>query len=391
MRVLLITDALPPRPRGGLDLHVRELDRELRRRGLEVTLAPMAGDAPDAIGTGGPPGSRLRRSYANGPVCAALDELLARIEPDVVHFHSLRGLHYLLPDRARRAGARVIWTHHDFFALCQRLHLVDDQRRDCAGPAGGSACGLCFGGLLRLLGSALFTLRTSALVRAMAACHAHVVPSEFAAAVLTAGGVDALDLHLIPTAVPSLPRRAAPPADGPARLLFLGDLRVDKGADLAATAAAELGARVRLRVHGGPPAPPASRDRAFEALLGRALAPGSSRCGPYERSELPELLDGAAAVIVPSRVRETFGRTANEALLAGVPVVAADAGALPEQVTDGLNGALFTPTDAKDLAAAIERVLDADPPLRDRRDDWPAPPTLEAHVDRLLRLYGVSA
>lgn len=389
MRVLLITDALPPQPRGGLDLHLRELETELHTRGVDVYLEPLAGDAPDAIGSGGPPGSRLRRSYANGPMCATFDRLLDDIRPDVVHFHSLRGLHYLLPDQARRVGARVLWTHHDFFAICQRLHLLNDQRRHCDGPDGGRACGRCFGGMLRLFGPTLLPLRTTALVRSMAACHAHVVPSEFVAGLLIDGGANALNVHILPPAVPAPRRLATRPDAGPHRLLFLGDLRVDKGADLALAATRLLGERVRLEIHGGPPAPPASRDKAFEALLAREATDAPVRlCGPYAPSELPGILDGAAAVIVPSRVRETFGRTANEALLAGVPVVAADDGALPEQVVDGGNGALFVPADAPSLADAIRRVLDADPPLEARSPDWPEPPDLGDHTDELLRLYG---
>lgn len=385
MRVLLITDALPPQPRGGLDLHLRELEPALRDRGVDVHLVPLAGDAVDAIGRGGPPGSRLRRSYANGQMCAVLHDLLDRLQPDVVHFHSLRGLHYLLPDLARRRGARVLWTHHDLFAICQRLHLTDDRGRPCAGPEGGVACGRCFGGLQRLFGPTLFFLRTSALARAMAACEVHVAPSEFVAGLLG----DVSGIRVVPPAVPAPSRRAEPPSgEPPHRLVFLGDLRADKGADLAVAAAKRLGDRIRLEIHGGPPALPATRDKAFERELAReATGAAVELRGPYTPADLPGILDGTSAVIVPSRVRETFGRTASEALLAGVPVVAADAGALPEQVVDGGNGALFVPTDARDLAAAVQRVLDADPPLRDRLAAWPRPPTLEQHVDRLLGLY----
>ena len=389
MRVLLITDALPEQPRGGLDLHLRELEATLAAQGVDVQLAPLAGRATDAIGLGGPPGSRLRRSYANGPMCAAFTRLAERLRPDVVHFHSLRGLHYLLPDLAKARGARVLWTHHDFFAICQRLHLVNDQGRACGGPDGGRACGRCFGGLQRLFGPTLFPLRTSALARAMAACDVHIAPSRFAAELLSSAGVDASEIHVVPPAVAAPARlAAAPTADSLPRLVFLGELRAAKGADLAVAAKRYLGDRVRLEVHGGPPPPPASRDKAFERKLTRESEEvGAELCGGYVQTDLQRILDGAAAVIVPSRVRETFGRTCNEALLAGVPVVAADAGALAEQVADGANGALFTATDAVDLADAVERVLAADPPLRAGLERWPEAFTLGDHVRRLLRLY----
>jgi glycosyltransferase involved in cell wall biosynthesis len=45
-----------------------------------------------------------------------------------------------------------------------------------------------------------------------------------------------------------------------------------------------------------------------------------------------------------------------EAMVSGVPVVAADRGALPEAV--GTAGRLFDPTDAGALAVALDEILD---------------------------------
>ena len=66
---------------------------------------------------------------------------------------------------------------------------------------------------------------------------------------------------------------------------------------------------------------------------------------------------------VPSRM-EPFGRVAAEGQLAGVPVVAADAGGLPDAITDGVDGLLFPVGDVAALTAAVRRVLD-EPDLRD--------------------------
>ncbi|MFC4244408.1 glycosyltransferase [Gryllotalpicola reticulitermitis] len=46
-----------------------------------------------------------------------------------------------------------------------------------------------------------------------------------------------------------------------------------------------------------------------------------------------------------------------EAMASGLPVVAADAMALPHLVHDGENGFLFRPDDARDLAAKLQRIL----------------------------------
>lgn len=394
MRVLLLTDALPLRPRGGTDLHVRELRAELADRGIDVHLESIAGTSADAVGPVGSPGVRLRRSFASPGACRLFAGLLRDFQPDIVHFHSLQGLHWRFPAIAAEAGARTVWTHHDMFALCQRVHLRDGDGQQCPGPLGGRRsglkCGRCFGGMARLLGPALFPLRTSAMGSAMGSCDVHVAPSAWVAELLFEHGVEAGDVHVVAPAVPAPTRPAELPDDGPPRLVCAADLRREQGADLAVSAVASLDEPVQLSVHGGSPAPPASRDAVFERLLKRdaaAVAEGRVRLhGRFEESQLGGLLDGAAALIVPSRSWETFGRTANVALLAGVPVIAADHGGLAEQVVEGLNGALFEPGDSASLAAAIRRLLAHGPSLR-RQERWPVRPELGRSSTTLLRLY----
>ena len=79
--------------------------------------------------------------------------------------------------------------------------------------------------------------------------------------------------------------------------------------------------------------------------------------------ELPELIaqySTARAAVVPSHF-EGFGFPASEAMSCGIPVIASDAGALPEVVgSDGHAGRLFASRDSLALAQVIDEVL-ADP------------------------------
>jgi len=127
-----------------------------------------------------------------------------------------------------------------------------------------------------------------------------------------------------------------------------------------------------------------------EHLSASAAGSAVSFHGRYEPEELLSILDGAAALIVPSRVRESFGRTANLALLAGIPVIAARHGALPEFVREGVNGALFDAGDVSSLAASMRAVLESGLDMQADMDSWPAAPSLDQHVSRLVELYGTS-
>lgn len=91
--------------------------------------------------------------------------------------------------------------------------------------------------------------------------------------------------------------------------------------------------------------------------------PGEVRVlGHVDDDMLPGLYAGACAFVLASRY-EGFGLTCLEAMASGVPVVAADTGALPE-TTDGA-ALLVDSGDPAGVAAAIDRVLD-DQPLRER-------------------------
>lgn len=76
--------------------------------------------------------------------------------------------------------------------------------------------------------------------------------------------------------------------------------------------------------------------------------------------ELPALYSSALALIMPS-FYEGFGLPVLEAMSSGTPVIAANAGALPEVV--GKSGLLVNPYDINDIANAIEQLI-TDPELR---------------------------
>jgi glycosyltransferase involved in cell wall biosynthesis len=80
------------------------------------------------------------------------------------------------------------------------------------------------------------------------------------------------------------------------------------------------------------------------------------------RSDVPVLMQAMDAMVHPSIDPEPFGRTLVEAMLAGVPVIATDAGAAPDILEHGRAGMLVPPGDSSALAEAVDTVL-AEPDL----------------------------
>src|SRR5204863_1020861 len=102
-----------------------------------------------------------------------------------------------------------------------------------------------------------------------------------------------------------------------------------------------------------------------------AAGTGVVAAGHVARERLPVAYAAAEMVVVPSistrRFLEPWGLVCNEAMLQGTPVIASSAvGAVPGAlVTHGGSGLVVRSGDDRELAAAIERVLD-DAPLRSR-------------------------
>ena len=72
--------------------------------------------------------------------------------------------------------------------------------------------------------------------------------------------------------------------------------------------------------------------------------------------ELGAAYASADAFIFPSRT-ETLGLVLLEAMAAGCPVIAANAGGIPDIVTNGVNGFMFDPADERGAIAATQKLL----------------------------------
>lgn len=163
------------------------------------------------------------------------------------------------------------------------------------------------------------------------------------------------------------PREQPPGGDAPVRVLFVGRMIPDKGADVLVRAAALLRtARVEVTIVGSAGFARDAPLTPYEQSL-RTLAAGSRtpiRFEPFTaRDALPDLLAGADVFVIPSRWPDPCPLTVGEGLAAGLPLVASRIGGIPEIAAP--SSRLVTADDAPALARAIDE-LAGDPSLRRR-------------------------
>ena len=139
-------------------------------------------------------------------------------------------------------------------------------------------------------------------------------------------GVDPGRVRLVPLGAPAAAAPSGPAPDGP-YVLYSGGLEHHKNAELAVDAIARAPRGVRLVMCG-----PWSRRRAERLrrrAAGQRAADRIAWLGFVSPGRLAAVRAGALAALVPSR-KEGFGFPVLEAMVAGVPVLAADIPALRE-------------------------------------------------------------
>src|SRR4051812_6444413 len=128
-------------------------------------------------------------------------------------------------------------------------------------------------------------------------------------------------------------------------------LRVEKSIETLIDAFSSLeDRRHHLAIVGDGPCGEALRRRAADAGLGdrTTFAPATPDVAAWYRS-----ID---VFVLPS-INESFSNSLMEAMACGCSVIASNVGGNPELVTDGANGLLFEPGNARDLSARLEEVL----------------------------------
>jgi glycosyltransferase involved in cell wall biosynthesis len=156
--------------------------------------------------------------------------------------------------------------------------------------------------------------------------------------------------------------------------------------------ARESAPELRAEIYGDGP----ERARVVELVRSLGLEGAIALPGFVEHGRVHAALRRALCLVLPSR-REGYGLVVVEACAAGTPavVVAGPDNAATELIEEGVNGFVAASSSPEDLAAAILRVRDAGPALRESTAAWYAANarglSLADSLERVAAAYGARA
>ena len=309
------------------------------------------------LGRGRAAAGLLRGGLDPGEVGDAVRRTGARI----VHAHILHPtLGFRALAAARAAGARTVLHLHNYRLVCAVGTCVNARGEDCTRcHARDTRPGVRLNCRGNRVEAVTYAAALAAHQHAMVdAADVVVVPSVAArerlavlGAPLAAAGARVLG-HVVRRFTGDDAGAGGAAAPATARAIVTSRLAREKDVDVAIAACARAG--MPLTVCGDGPL--AADLRAQAAAVGADV----TFAGRVGEAELARLRAQASVALVPSRAHETFGLAALEALAAGLPVVAARAGALAD--LDG-DVTLVAPGDVAAMAGAA-RAAAADPSRR---------------------------
>ena len=420
MRILHLVHQYPPEFVGGTELYTQALAAAQVQMGHQVALfhpstAPE-GSAPAGVPPtpiqprtgedgvrvyGVPLGARGRTAvfaatFHQPALSRALAAVLAAERPDLVHVQHLMGLPAGLVTQIRAAGIPYVVTLHDYWYPCANAQLVTNYDGTvCAGPRAWVNCGRC---ALARAGhdwpwlapglAPLLAYRAARLRRVLAGAAAIIAPTQFVRQTYGALGLPVARLVVVGHGL-VLPAGYVPPKREAARpgmlhVVYLGSVAWQKGVHVLVAAVNQLPHEgVRLTIYGRLDDFP---DYVAD-LRARATHPGIRFAGRIDRAALWAALAQADVLAVPSLWYETAALVIQEGFAAGLPVVAADLGALTERVRDGVDGLLLPAGDAAAWRDALRRLRDTPGLLDQLRTNIQPVRTIAEHVSEIERVY----
>lgn len=371
MRLLHIAHGWPPQAMGGTELYAAALLQAQQDLGIDTRYF-----VPDPAWKPSPSMIPLRRGWQNITVEANFNRVLKEWRPEVVHFHHLTGLSMRLPALAKAAGAKVVFSLHDWWLDCARGQRINAQGERCSG-ASPLKCAQCLAPRPRALWgpllSPLLWERRVLQRQIQRSVDLWLSPSQHIAQALPFPARH-LPLPLLYPVPLSLPK------EGPLRLRFVGALIPTKGPHIILAAIKTIPKEYSYELQLiGPELPYNGRTDYLTTLKQTAQAMNIPirSCQP---KDMPAVWAETDVFLFPSLWEENSPSVLREAAAAGIPILSSDLKATREICREAT---LIAPNESHRWGQALRTEIQ-----RGRRRCMPQQfPHIQMHARQVIRCY----
>lgn len=352
--------------RGGAEVVAINMANDLAKRGYEIgvftmdypqNLSPENFYTASQVDFSGGLIDKLKfamRTMGYNGIKSSFKKALQEFKPDIVHLHNVHS--YLSPavvKLAKEYGCKVVWTLHDYKLACPAYSCLNR----------GRICEKCFTSKINVVKERCFKENLPASVLAYFEAvkwnvkklqryvDYFVCPSAFIKRQMLKAGLQEGKLKVVCNFVDPIKldqlKRAEIPDTRDDFYVYVGRLSEEKGVATLLKAAKDLPYKLKL-VGGG------HLYDGFMAEYGNC--DNIEFMGHQPAEKVAEILLSAKCLVLPSEWYENNPLSVIEALCAGIPIVGANIGGIPELI-DAECGETFESGNVEDMQKAITRVM----------------------------------
>lgn len=352
--------------RGGAEVVAINMANDLAKRGYEIgvftmdypqNLSPANFYTASQVDFSGGLIDKLKfamRTMGYNGIKSSFKRALQEFKPDIVHLHNVHS--YLSPvvvKLAKEYGCKVVWTLHDYKLACPAYSCLNR----------GRICEKCFTSKINVVKERCFKENLPASVLAYFEAvkwnvkklqryvDYFVCPSAFIKRQMLKAGLQEEKLKVVCNFVDPIKldqlKRAEIPDTRDDFYVYVGRLSEEKGVATLLKAAKDLPYKLKL-VGGG---------HLYDGFIAEyGNCDNIEFMGHQPAEKVAEILLSAKCLVLPSECYENNPLSVIEALCAGIPIVGANIGGIPELI-DAEWGETFESGNVEDMQQAIIRVM----------------------------------
>jgi glycosyltransferase involved in cell wall biosynthesis len=343
LRILCVNCYYSPRSYGGATIVAEELNKRINAcDGFEVhafTSVPSfvtgrystqryEADGINVYGMALPDRLDEKEQFENAQCTEAFASVLAVVQPDIVHFHSIQGIGVSVLDQCIQRGINYVVTLHDAWWLCGRQFMINRAGDYCGQEKIDlQVCAKCVDN------NKLNLYRSERLAAALQNASALLAPSRYFADFYIANGFANVLVNKNGVVKPSKTLRFR--RSESLRFGYVGGITKIKGFHLIKKVFSDLaGVNVKLVLVDN------TLSIGFSSYDQQHLAgiPNVEVVPAYTQDTIDDFFARIDVLLFPTQWKESFGLTVREALARNVWVIATDAGGVVEDIVPGRNG-----------------------------------------------------